>query len=48
MGTHMEILDFFHYLAVKGTFQDKKTQEKLIMFFAILFFIADTEEMPLC
>lgn len=44
----MEILDFFHYVAVKGTFQDKKTQGKPIMFFAIIFFITDTEEMPSC
>jgi len=38
MGTHMEILDLFHYVPVKGTYQDKKMQGKLIMFFAIISF----------
>lgn len=47
-GTHMEILDLFHYLAAKGTFQDKKMQGKLIMFFAIIFFIKDSAELPSC
>lgn len=44
----MEILDLFHYLAAKGTIQDKKMQGKLIMFFAVIFFIKDTEKMPSC
>lgn len=44
----MEILDLFHYLAAKGTFQGKEMQGKLVMFFAIIFFIKDTVEMPSC
>lgn len=34
----MEILDLFHYVPVKGTYQDKKMQGKLIIFFAIISF----------
>jgi len=44
----VEILNLFHYLVAKGTFQDKKMQRKLIMFFAIIFFVKDTGEMPSC